>query len=338
MNLKGTTAQYQINGVNILDNVITTSTLANYALINSPTFTGIPKAPTAVPGTNSTQLATTAYVQSAISGVGGFNPNTAYTWGSNYQLFGNNQVICIGQSTLPTIPPISPATTSSAQGLQICNNQYSSSETDLINYGNGFNFSSVNATNNQVLGTMYRSGNACIFNLPTAGSQFQINGTSIARQLTPTTQNLPIPPGTYTYQTANGIYYTQVTTNKVVVSSTINGVTTLSVSFNGNLVENSISFTNTYYAQNGGGTVTTPQYAVLGAFGPATPAPTMPFTFQMTIYQQNGTAVPCFLTYVVGADSIGTWILSIAQYGLIPNFTFTQSQVYYVPSFTITYS
>ncbi len=39
----------------------------------SPTFTGIPTAPTAPAGTNNTQLATTAFVQSAVSAAGGGN-------------------------------------------------------------------------------------------------------------------------------------------------------------------------------------------------------------------------------------------------------------------------
>lgn len=38
----------------------------NKANINSPTFTGTPKAPTAAAGTNTTQIATTAFVQSAV--------------------------------------------------------------------------------------------------------------------------------------------------------------------------------------------------------------------------------------------------------------------------------
>lgn len=45
-------------------------TAAGGAPLASPTFTGIPAAPTAAPGTNTTQLATTAYVQAAI-GAGG---------------------------------------------------------------------------------------------------------------------------------------------------------------------------------------------------------------------------------------------------------------------------
>ena len=39
------------------------------ANLASPTFTGTPKAPTAASGTNTTQIATTAFVQSAISGL-----------------------------------------------------------------------------------------------------------------------------------------------------------------------------------------------------------------------------------------------------------------------------
>lgn len=38
-----------------------------YALLASPTFTGTPSAPTASPGTNTTQLATTAFVQAAVT-------------------------------------------------------------------------------------------------------------------------------------------------------------------------------------------------------------------------------------------------------------------------------
>lgn len=43
---------------------------ASYALLASPTFTGTPAAPTATAGTNTTQIATTAYVQTALTGGG----------------------------------------------------------------------------------------------------------------------------------------------------------------------------------------------------------------------------------------------------------------------------
>lgn len=45
----------------------TISSLSSYALLNSPTLTGTPSAPTASPGTNTTQIATTEFVQSATS-------------------------------------------------------------------------------------------------------------------------------------------------------------------------------------------------------------------------------------------------------------------------------
>jgi hypothetical protein len=51
---------------------------ATIARLNSPAFTGTPTAPTANQGDNSTQLATTSYVDTAVQGViigGGFQPN-----------------------------------------------------------------------------------------------------------------------------------------------------------------------------------------------------------------------------------------------------------------------
>lgn len=42
------------------------ATISNYAAKASPTFTGTPKAPTAASGTNTTQIATTAFVQAAL--------------------------------------------------------------------------------------------------------------------------------------------------------------------------------------------------------------------------------------------------------------------------------
>lgn len=44
---------------------------AGGAIVNSPNFTGVPTAPTAVPGTNTTQIATTAFVAAAIQAAGG---------------------------------------------------------------------------------------------------------------------------------------------------------------------------------------------------------------------------------------------------------------------------
>lgn len=51
-----------------------TTALANYAPLSSPALTGIPIAPTAAAGTNTTQLATTAFVQAALPVGGPFLP------------------------------------------------------------------------------------------------------------------------------------------------------------------------------------------------------------------------------------------------------------------------
>jgi hypothetical protein len=53
--------------------------LAGYAGINSPTFTGSPKGPTAAAGDNSTTLATTAYVYTATGGIVGLTGLTGGT-------------------------------------------------------------------------------------------------------------------------------------------------------------------------------------------------------------------------------------------------------------------
>ncbi len=64
----------------LLTNTIIAQALAQYAPLASPAFTGVPTAPTANPGTATGQLATTAFVTSAVSasvaGVSSFNTRT----------------------------------------------------------------------------------------------------------------------------------------------------------------------------------------------------------------------------------------------------------------------
>lgn len=52
---------------------VTTASITNKASLDSPTFTGTPAAPTAASGTNTTQIATTAFVAAAV------DPDTAKT-------------------------------------------------------------------------------------------------------------------------------------------------------------------------------------------------------------------------------------------------------------------
>ena len=63
---------------------------ATFAPTASPTFTGTPIAPTATAGTNTTQIATTAFVQNAVSAGGGVSSGTytpTYTNGTNTHSF-----------------------------------------------------------------------------------------------------------------------------------------------------------------------------------------------------------------------------------------------------------
>lgn len=63
----GTSSQF-VKGNGTLDSntYLTSSSLSTYAPLASPALTGTPTAPTAVAGTNTTQIATTAFVQSAV--------------------------------------------------------------------------------------------------------------------------------------------------------------------------------------------------------------------------------------------------------------------------------
>lgn len=84
------------------------------APLASPTFTGIPAAPTAAPGTNTTQLATTAFVQAAVAASGG----VASVTGTSNRISstgGANPVIDIaatylGQSSITTVGTLTTGT------------------------------------------------------------------------------------------------------------------------------------------------------------------------------------------------------------------------------------
>lgn len=56
-----------IHGITDTANLVYTSDLSTKAPINSPTFTGTPAAPTATAGTNTTQIATTAFVRTEVA-------------------------------------------------------------------------------------------------------------------------------------------------------------------------------------------------------------------------------------------------------------------------------
>ncbi|WP_309601184.1 hypothetical protein [Burkholderia multivorans] len=65
-------------GASIAGYLTTASAASTYAPLASPTFTGTPSAPTATTGTNTTQLATTAFVNSSISAISTSTFGTLY--------------------------------------------------------------------------------------------------------------------------------------------------------------------------------------------------------------------------------------------------------------------
>jgi hypothetical protein len=66
-NLSELTATAATARTNLGLGTMATQTAANYALLSSPTFSGVPAAPTATAGTNTTQIASTAFVTTAVS-------------------------------------------------------------------------------------------------------------------------------------------------------------------------------------------------------------------------------------------------------------------------------
>lgn len=74
-----------------IDSKLATSTAAStYAPIASPTFTGTPAAPTATAGTNTTQVATTAFVKTAVDNLVNAAPSTLDTLNELATALGND--------------------------------------------------------------------------------------------------------------------------------------------------------------------------------------------------------------------------------------------------------
>lgn len=68
---------------------------------NSPTFTGSPLAPTANSGTNNTQIATTAFVQAAVSG--GFPTGGIILWSGSIASIPSGWALCNGSNGTPDL-------------------------------------------------------------------------------------------------------------------------------------------------------------------------------------------------------------------------------------------
>lgn len=111
----GTPSNFTINGTATITGALSGSTAAFSGAISSvsPTFTGTPTAPTAAPGTNTTQIATTAFVNTATGSLGTMasqNANNVNITGGtitgttiNGNVVGSNSV---GARTISTSAPV----------------------------------------------------------------------------------------------------------------------------------------------------------------------------------------------------------------------------------------
>jgi hypothetical protein len=77
------------------------SAISSKADLNSPALTGVPTAPTASAATNTTQLATTAFVQSALSS--SFTTGMIMMWSGTIATIPSGWVLCNGSNSTPDL-------------------------------------------------------------------------------------------------------------------------------------------------------------------------------------------------------------------------------------------
>ena len=77
------------------------SAISSKADLNSPALTGTPTAPTAGSGTNTTQLATTAFVQTALSAA--FTTGMIMMWSGTIATIPTGWVLCNGSNSTPDL-------------------------------------------------------------------------------------------------------------------------------------------------------------------------------------------------------------------------------------------
>lgn len=77
------------------------SAVASKADSNSPTFTGTPAAPTATAGSNTTQIATTAFVQTALSAA--FSTGMIMLWSGTISSIPSGWYLCNGSNGTPDL-------------------------------------------------------------------------------------------------------------------------------------------------------------------------------------------------------------------------------------------
>ena len=77
------------------------SAISSKSDLNSPAFTGTPTGPTAATNTNTTQLATTAFVQTALAGA--FTSGMIMMWSGTIATIPTGWVLCNGSNSTPDL-------------------------------------------------------------------------------------------------------------------------------------------------------------------------------------------------------------------------------------------
>lgn len=155
---------------------------AGYAPLASPSLTGVPTAPTAVADTNTTQVATTAYVQGELANEA--NWNTAYGWGDHST---QNYVVSTGDTITGElivdgnigVGTNNPTVDSSLAGLSI----NASSQLVHINDVNGamIKLSDPDTGANRGLGITIQGTDAAISNCESGSLRFGTGNTERMR-------------------------------------------------------------------------------------------------------------------------------------------------------------
>jgi hypothetical protein len=162
------------NAATLSNQVVVLSQLTGYAPLASPALTGTPTAPTATAGTNTTQLATTAFVTGAVSTA---NANAVLLTG-NQSILGTKNVTNVGNAT-DGFTFVSNGGNSSFQALRVqsSNNSYgarfdnSGNQAGIIvtNTGTTTNSSTIFSDNTSI-------GNGIVSNQSSTGTGFNFVG------------------------------------------------------------------------------------------------------------------------------------------------------------------
>lgn len=181
------TGNLAVTGTTALTGALTASTANFSGAISSvsPAFTGTPTSPTAAPGTSTTQIATTAFVQNVAGALGTMSSqnanNVAITGGSISGVSGSNPSMSVGSATTAGnggvtsvngqtgAVTISTAPTSGAGGL-----------------GNGTSFSITTGSSGVALITVEFLTIANVGNFGGATGYLDINGSTVASKYTQT--------------------------------------------------------------------------------------------------------------------------------------------------------